>query len=306
MNEVKSVSPAVSLDHLTISYGKNKAIQDFSLSIIPGDNLALLGIKGSGKSSLIYAMMGFIRPDGGKACVAGFDCWTQSLDVRRCCGYVPTFPNLDKAYSINELLTFSAGLRQGATDWDLVQSMVDRFHLDPRKTIRLIDPMEKKFTGFILAFMAHPEIVFLDEPFAGMDEEGSDMVNAFLEELIPGKQTLVAAITHPSQAGHIFKEIALIQNGNLVSVVNADKLTGQIVRKVEITFGAKPPLEQLIKSGLIRQFSWEGTTLKCLVIGPIGPFLKAIDGNNVLDIKSREADLEEIIHAVYLEGENAA
>ena len=143
MNEVKSVSPAVSLDHLTISYGKNKAIQDFSLSIIPGDNLALLGIKGSGKSSLIYAMMGFIRPDGGKACVAGFDCWTQSLDVRRCCGYVPTFPNLDKAYSINELLTFSAGLRQGATDWDLVQSMVDRFHLDPRKTIRLIDPMEK-------------------------------------------------------------------------------------------------------------------------------------------------------------------
>jgi ABC-2 type transport system ATP-binding protein len=306
MNDIKITPPAVTLNQIKVAYGKKRVIDHFSLSINPGDHTALLGIKGSGKTTLINVMMGLIRPTGGQALAAGFDCWKQSLEVRRRCGYVPAVPVYDKDYSINDLLNFSAGLGRGNADWDLVQSLVDRFHLDPRKRIALINPMEIKLTGFILGFMTHPEIVFLDEPYTGLDDEGSEIVNAFLEELKPRGQTLIAALTHPSQSGQVFKEIALIRGGNLVSVVKADKLAGQTVRKVEIKFGAKPLLEKLIKSGMIRQLSWEGTTLRCFVIGPSGQFLKAIDGNEVLDIKSWEADLEETIQVVYMEEENAS
>jgi len=306
MDDKKTPLQSVKIDRLKIAFGKKVVINNFTLSMNAGDHLALLGVDGSGKSTLIHTLMGFIRPAGGLAQIAGFDCWKQSIDIRRCCGYVPAVPALDKDLSINDILNFSARLEGKPTDWDSVQSLVDRFHLDPRKRVASLSLMEVKFTAFILCFMTHPQIVLLDDPFLSLDDDGTDVLNVFLEEAFSEGQSLFAAISHPSQAGRVFKKIALLQEGELVSIVDSERLAGQIVRKVEVIFGAKPPLEQLVKSGMIRQLSWEGTTLRCCVVGPSGPFLNAINGYDVLDIKSREADLEETIRAVYLEGKDAS
>jgi hypothetical protein len=61
-------------------------------------------------------------------------------------------------------------------------------------------------------------------------------------------------------------------------------------------------LEQLIKMGVVRQLSWEGATLHCLVVGALDPFIKSLQTNEVLDFKSSEADLEGLIQAICLGG----
>ena len=57
-----------------------------------------------------------------------------------------------------------------------------------------------------------------------------------------------------------------------------------MVRKVEVKFGTKPPLDQLIKTGVVHQLSWEDTTLRCFVVGPPGPFIKALQDCEVFGL----------------------
>jgi ABC-2 type transport system ATP-binding protein len=306
MNVKMDPSPIIKLEQLKITLNHKAVINDFSLSVNPGEHLVLLGSKGSGKSTLLKTLMGFIRPESGLAQLAGYDCWKQSLEIRHHCGYIPAIPVFDKELTINDLLNLSAILGREQSDWDYIQSLADRFHLQPRKRVASLTPAEVKLTGFILGFMFHPDVILVDEPYLSLDEDAKESIDAFLNDLPTTGQTLVAAISDPSQVGQSFNKVALLLQGTLVSVTHAERLAGQLVRKVEITFGAKPPLEKLTKSGMIRQLSWDGTTLRCFVIGPSGTFLKAIEGFDVLDIKSREADLDEIIQAVYLGAEDAS
>jgi ABC-2 type transport system ATP-binding protein len=304
MSEINTTSPFLEINQLSIALRKKVVINDLSLSINQVEHLAILAPPRSGKSTLLKILVGLVCPQKGTAKILGLDCWRQSIEVRRHCGYIPAVPVYDGQQSVNDLLNFSASLGRDHADWDYVQSLVDRFHIDPRKRIATLAPVEVKLVAFVLAFMTHPKVIFLDEPYTGLDDDGREIIHTFLDECIPGMQTLIAAITDPTQIGKAFKKIALLKQGNLVSVINADQLMSQTVRKVEITFGTRPPFEQISKSGLTRDLSWEGTTLRCFVIGPWGAFLKTLEGCEIVDIKSWEADLEEIIQTVFLGVEN--
>jgi ABC-2 type transport system ATP-binding protein len=306
MTEITSTAPFLELDQVSIAFRKKAVINNMSLKINQAEHLAILAPGHSGKSTLLKMMMGLVRPGSGSLKILGLDSWTQSFEVKRRCAYVPASPVYDGTLSVNDLLTFSASLGRDHADWDYVQTLADRFQVEPRKRIATLTPMEVKLVAFILAFMTHPEVVIMDEPYTNLDNEGRDIIMALLEECLPGVMTLIAAVTSPTQIGKIFKKVVLLQDGNLVSVVNSDHLMTQMVRKVEITFGTRPPLEQITRSGLVRQLSWEDTTLRCFVIGPSGPFLRTLDGCEILDIKSCEADLEEFIRTVYQGVDNAA
>ena len=291
-------APFLELEQLKITIKKKTVINDVSLTISEAEHLAFLAPPHSGKSALLKTMIGLVHADHGSAHILGLDCWSESLEVRRRCGYIPAVPVYEDGLSVNDLLAFSASLGREEADWDYVEALVDRFQLNPRKRLAALSRTEIKLAAFILAFMTHPRVVLMDEPYAGLDDEGCEIINSLLDECQAEKLTLVAAISGPTQIGQVFKKVALLQQGNLVSVISADKLTTQVVRKVEITFGTKPPIEQLTRSGLVRQLSWEGTTLRGFVIGPSGAFLKTLEGCEILDIKSWEADLEDIIRVV--------
>ena len=103
------VLPVVRVEHLTKFYGARRAVDDVSFDMQPGDVRGLLGPNGSGKSTILRILTGYLQPTSGRAQVCGFDVVTQSLQARRCVGYVPEDASLYAHMSVHEFLMVEPG-----------------------------------------------------------------------------------------------------------------------------------------------------------------------------------------------------
>src|SRR3954471_10613492 len=99
---------------LSKHYGPVRALSDLTLEVRPGEVFGLLGPNGSGKTTTIRLWLGLLRPSAGRASVRGFDCWRQSVVVRRLVSYLPGEVRMPGALSGLTLLRFLSDLRGGA------------------------------------------------------------------------------------------------------------------------------------------------------------------------------------------------
>src|SRR5437763_5810219 len=104
-------APLMATQHLTKDYGRFRALDGLTISIQPGEIFGLLGPNGSGKSTALRLLMGFMRPTAGTAGVAGFDCWRQSVEVRRRVAYLPGELRLYENMTGRQLINFLEGVR---------------------------------------------------------------------------------------------------------------------------------------------------------------------------------------------------
>src|SRR5918996_2477018 len=98
-------------DALTKDYGSFRALDRLTLTVAPGEIVGLLGPNGSGKTTALRIVLGFMRPTLGRATVAGFDCWAQSVEVRKRVAYLPGELRLYENMTGRRLLAFLGGLR---------------------------------------------------------------------------------------------------------------------------------------------------------------------------------------------------
>src|SRR5215470_6723072 len=81
--------PLLFTENLTKDYGSFRALADLNLSVAPGEIVGLLGPNGSGKSTALRLLLGFLKPTRGRATIAGFDCWSNSVEARERVAYLP-------------------------------------------------------------------------------------------------------------------------------------------------------------------------------------------------------------------------
>src|SRR5205809_1514895 len=98
-------------ENLTKDYGSFRALAGLNLSLAPGEVFGLLGPNGSGKTTALRLLLGFLRPTQGTALIAGFDCWAQSLEARKRVAYLPGELRLYENMTGRRLVRFLAGLR---------------------------------------------------------------------------------------------------------------------------------------------------------------------------------------------------
>src|SRR4051812_36304810 len=103
-------------DHLTKTYGRLCALDKLNLKINCGEILGILGPNGSGKSTALRLFLGFLRPTAGKAKIAGYDCWRDSVNARRMVAYLPGELRLYENMSGRQLVHFLGQLRQQVAD----------------------------------------------------------------------------------------------------------------------------------------------------------------------------------------------
>lgn len=153
---------------LTKDYGNGRGVFDLDLSIRKGEMVGYVGTNGSGKTTTIRHIMGFLKPTSGAAYVEGLSSWEHASEIVKKIGYVPgeiAFPDLKTGIDFLKCQADFLGL----TDMSYVNELIERLQLDPRANLKRMSKGMKQKTALVAALMNDAPIIILDEPTTGLD-----------------------------------------------------------------------------------------------------------------------------------------
>jgi ABC-2 type transport system ATP-binding protein len=211
------MEPAVSLRNLVKTFGKHRAVDGISLEVPRGLIFGLIGPNGAGKTTTIRMMLDIFRPDSGEIRVLGLP---PGDGVRDRIGYLPEERGLYRKTKVLEMLEFQGAIRgarpaearREAGDW------LERLGLGEwkeRKVEDLSKGMQQK-VQLIGALLGRPELLILDEPFAGLDPVNQNQFKDVMLELNRDGATIIFSTHQMDTAEKLCREIALINRGQLV------------------------------------------------------------------------------------------
>lgn len=225
----------IELKHLTKDYGEGKGIFDIDLTIKKGEMIGFVGTNGSGKTTTIRNMLGFVKPTSGKAYVNGLESWKNASEIAKSVGYVPgeiAFPDLATG---TEFLKCQADFL-GLKDMTYANYLIEKLQLDPRANLKRMSKGMKQKTALVAALMNNPDIIILDEPTTGLDPL---MRDAFME-IIKDEHKRGKTIFMSS---HMFEEmegtcdrVALINNGHIVDIADMNAIRNRPSKDFKIEF----------------------------------------------------------------------
>lgn len=159
---------AIETKKLTKDYGNNRGIFGLDLSVDEGEMVGYVGTNGSGKTTTIRHIMGFLKPTSGEALVTGLSSWEHSSEIVKKIGYVPgeiAFPDLKTGIEFLKCQADFLGLK----DMSYANTLIERLQLDPRANLKRMSKGMKQKTALVAALMNDAPIIILDEPTTGLD-----------------------------------------------------------------------------------------------------------------------------------------
>ncbi|MFQ6074225.1 MAG: ABC transporter ATP-binding protein [Candidatus Bathyarchaeia archaeon] len=210
---------AIALHSLSKNYGSIKALEDVSLHIQKGV-FGFLGPNGAGKTTTIKIILGLVKPTNGSATVLGFDCVTESLEIRSRVGYLSEDPRFYEYMSGKAFLEFVARLR-GTSKIDAkkeAEELLRRVNLsqDGNRKIKEYSQGMKQRIGMAQALVGNPEILILDEPTSNLDPLGREELLSIIKEV--GKSgAMVFLSSHVlGEVERVCERLALLVKGRVV------------------------------------------------------------------------------------------
>jgi ABC-2 type transport system ATP-binding protein len=214
-------APIVVAEALAKRYGPVVALEDLSLEIRRGEVFGLLGPNGSGKTTFIRILAGYLAPTRGKLLVAGLDVVHDALQARRRLGYVPEAAPLYGHMQVLEFLDFMGRLR-GLSSADLkraIERVVERLSLGDvlRKPTRALSRGYRQRVAIAQALIHDPEIIVLDEPTNGLDPRQIIEVRELVRSLA-GTHTVIMSSHILTEVGRVADRVAILLDGKLRGV----------------------------------------------------------------------------------------
>ena len=205
---------------LTKRFGDLAAVDNIDLSVREGEFFGFLGPNGAGKSTTIKMLCGLLRPTAGAISIAGYDIARQPLEVKRNIGVLPEEINLYERLSGEEFLVFAAQMygsppqeaRSRAAD------LLELLELTEVKDKLIVDysmGMKKK-TAFAAALIHRPRVMFLDEPFNGIDPISVRAIRNVLRQLTEHGTTIFFTTHVMEVVERLCTRVAIINRGHIV------------------------------------------------------------------------------------------
>ena len=207
----------ITIEDLTRDYGNGKGIFNVSFQVNQGEVFGFLGPNGSGKTTTIRHLMGFIRPKFGSCRINELDCWKNSDQIQRNLGYIPGEMSFFDDMTGMEYLKFAANYRKLGSESRQIE-LLERFELDPKGKIKKMSKGMKQKIGIVTAFMHDPDILILDEPTSGLDPL---MQNRFIELIAEEKKrgkTILLSSHRFEEVERTCDRIGIIRAGKLVAM----------------------------------------------------------------------------------------
>ncbi len=284
---------------LTKYYGKIRGIQDLDLEVDEGEIFGFLGPNGAGKTTTIRLLLDLIRPTRGQAEVFGLDTHRNSLEIRRCLGYVPGDVVLYDGMTGGEFLALMGSFHQGH-DGRRLKELQERLELDLSRQTRAYSKGMKQKLAIIQAFMNDPKLLVLDEPTLGLDPLMQHrFYDLLLEEKVRGKTVFLSSHIIP-EVERVCDRVGIVRDGRLVSIERVADLKYKKVRRMELILSRELSQEELKLEG-VEILSIKGKQVELKVSGNIPRLLKQLCQLPIEDMSFPEATLEDTFMEFYEE-----
>lgn len=286
----------IRLEHITKDYGNQKGVFDISLTVKKGEVMGFLGPNGAGKTTTIRQLMGFIKPDSGRAEIFSMDCFYEAAKIQKRVGYLPGEIAFMEEMTGTEFISF-IGSMKGMKDAGRRKELIELFELDARGKIKRMSKGMKQKIGLVCAFMDRPELLILDEPTSGLDPL---MQNRFVELILEEKKRGTTIL----MSSHMFEEVertcdktAMIRNGRLAAVETLEKLKEGKKRKFELKAISEKEAERLYRA--LPGSEKKGVWVHASDEGNMDRFIKKISCFSIVDMKLQTQTLEELFMNYY-------
>jgi ABC-2 type transport system ATP-binding protein len=221
-NNVRAL-PTIAISAVDVSkrYGRVTALERLTLDIRAGEVFGLLGPNGSGKTTFMRLLAGYLLPSGGRLHASGCDVVRNSLDVRRRIGYVPESAPLYRQMRVGEFLAFMARLR-GVPEREVkaaVERIVERLALSAvvDKPTRALSRGYRQRTALAQALIHDPDILILDEPTNGLDPRQIIEMRQLIRSLA-GRHTVLMSSHILGEVEKTCDRVAVLLDGRLLGV----------------------------------------------------------------------------------------
>ena len=228
------MTSAISVSHLDKTYASGfQALKDINLDIRHGEIFALLGPNGAGKTTLIGIICGIVNPTAGKVTVDGHDIIADYRAARSLIGLVPQELTTDAFETPPATLRFSRGLFGKPPDAALIEKVLTQLSLwDKRDAkIRMLSGGMKRRLMIAKALAHEPQILFLDEPTAGVDVELRKDMWQLVRELRASGVTIILTTHYIEEAEDMADRVGVINHGEIILVENKAELMRKLGKK---------------------------------------------------------------------------
>lgn len=208
------------------------ALDGLSLEVLPGEIFGLLGPNGAGKSTTIGVLTTRIRPTSGQAWIGEYDVWQEPTKVKHLIGVVPQRPNPDFSLTAREILVFHGayfGISSKIRN-DRADALLEKFKLTERA-----NQMVRGFSGGMMqrlsiarAMMHDPQVLFLDEPSAGLDPQTRILLWEIIREYHQAGKTVVLTTHNMEEADALCQRLAIVDHGRRIALGTPAELKATI------------------------------------------------------------------------------
>jgi ABC-2 type transport system ATP-binding protein len=293
---------AIRIDNLQKTYaGGKRALDGITIDVPRGGIFGLLGPNGAGKSTLINILAGLVTKSGGTANVWGFDIDEHPRNAKRSIGVVPQEILFDPFFTPREALEIQAGLygvpRADRRTMELLRAM--RLEDKADAYARTLSGGMKRRLLVAKAMVHSPPILVLDEPTAGVDVELRQQLWAFLRSLHAQGVTIVLTTHYLEEAEKLCDRIAIINHGRLIANETTRTLVGMAQEKVVEVVVDRDVTTPLV-APCFDKIELKGERTLAITYRKdrvnAGEVLAALqkEGLGIVDVSTREADLEDV------------
>ena len=223
----------IETEHLTRRYGSRTGVERVSFRVAEGSLFGFLGPNGSGKTTTIRVLLGFLRPSEGRASLFGRDCWHAGRQVRDDVGYLPGDLRLYPTWTGEQFLRLFGLIRRrdiAAAGRDLAE----RFALDMAVPVRKMSRGMRQKLGLVLALAHEPRLLILDEPTASLDPLMQEQLLRHLRALAGKGHTVFFSSHSLSEVERLCDRVAILREGRLVADETLETLRERARRRFTI------------------------------------------------------------------------
>jgi len=216
---------AIVVENFSKSYGPNRVVDHLHFTVQRGEIFALLGPNGAGKTTTVETLEGYRKPDEGTIRVLGLDPISQARDLKPRIGVMLQQDGLYPVLTAREVLQLFAGYYQHPQN---VDQLIERVGLSSAKKTRCrrLSGGQKRRLALAVALVGNPELIFMDEPTAGMDPQARLTTWEIVRDLQQQGVTILLTTHLMDEAERLADRIAIIDHGQLIALDTPGNLTG--------------------------------------------------------------------------------